>query len=182
MAWYTTKDGKHINTDWFDKERQINVNKAEADERNTPIDVRNKNLRTSMPKTYKETSQNYYDKVSEKIKAMNINDLDINDNNAVVNKVIDILNKRNITGRHSCYRIAAGVAAILDKKGVEYKCFVGASISNPDNKTLQNRDKLFSNHVWVETKNNIYEYFEGQENNLVHLTITDELKFKKKGE
>lgn len=34
MAWYTTKDGKHINTDWFDKENQITSNKSEADNRN----------------------------------------------------------------------------------------------------------------------------------------------------
>lgn len=34
MAWITTKDGKHINTDWFDKENQIARNKAEADKMN----------------------------------------------------------------------------------------------------------------------------------------------------
>lgn len=32
--WYTTKDGKHINTDWFDKDRQIDASKKEADSRN----------------------------------------------------------------------------------------------------------------------------------------------------
>jgi len=37
MSWYTAKNGKHINTDWFDKDRQIEVNKKEADERNMPI-------------------------------------------------------------------------------------------------------------------------------------------------
>lgn len=34
MAWITTKDGKHINTDWFEKDKQIAQNKAEADDRN----------------------------------------------------------------------------------------------------------------------------------------------------
>lgn len=32
--WITTKTGKRINTDWFDKERQIQANKDEADSRN----------------------------------------------------------------------------------------------------------------------------------------------------
>lgn len=32
--WVTTKDGRQVNTDWFDKERQIATNKQEADERN----------------------------------------------------------------------------------------------------------------------------------------------------
>jgi len=32
--WLTTKDGRHFNTDWFDKDRQIAQNKAQADERN----------------------------------------------------------------------------------------------------------------------------------------------------
>ena len=31
MAWVTTKDGRHVDTDWFDKEKQIASNKAEAD-------------------------------------------------------------------------------------------------------------------------------------------------------
>jgi len=34
MAWITTDNGKHINTDWFDKDRQIAQNKAEADKKN----------------------------------------------------------------------------------------------------------------------------------------------------
>ncbi len=34
MAWLTTKDGRHFNTDWIDKERQIAENKKQADERN----------------------------------------------------------------------------------------------------------------------------------------------------
>jgi hypothetical protein len=34
MAWVTTKDGRQVNTDWFDKDRQINENKKEADARN----------------------------------------------------------------------------------------------------------------------------------------------------
>lgn len=34
MPWYTTKSGKHYNTDWNDKERQIAQNKAEADRLN----------------------------------------------------------------------------------------------------------------------------------------------------
>ena len=36
--WITTKSGKHINTDWFDKDRQIDANKAEADEKNKKAD------------------------------------------------------------------------------------------------------------------------------------------------
>lgn len=32
--WYTTKDGKHINTDWFDQDRQIEENERQAKERN----------------------------------------------------------------------------------------------------------------------------------------------------
>lgn len=32
--WLTTKDGRHVNTDWFDKERQIAENKVQAEERN----------------------------------------------------------------------------------------------------------------------------------------------------
>lgn len=31
MAWITTKDGRRVNTDWFDKEHQIAKNKAQAD-------------------------------------------------------------------------------------------------------------------------------------------------------
>ena len=30
MGWFTTKDGRHINTDWFTKDRQINANAEEA--------------------------------------------------------------------------------------------------------------------------------------------------------
>lgn len=33
MAWLTTKDGRHFNTDWIDKEKQIEKNKQEANER-----------------------------------------------------------------------------------------------------------------------------------------------------
>lgn len=32
--WVTTEDGRHVNTDWFDKDRQIAENKAEADNLN----------------------------------------------------------------------------------------------------------------------------------------------------
>lgn len=35
MPWYTTKNGKHYNTDWNDKERQIAYNKAQAEKMNT---------------------------------------------------------------------------------------------------------------------------------------------------
>jgi len=31
MAWFTTKQGKHVNTDWFDKDRQIQQSKQQAD-------------------------------------------------------------------------------------------------------------------------------------------------------
>lgn len=34
MAWFTTKDGRHINTDWLDKDRQIAENKKQADKMN----------------------------------------------------------------------------------------------------------------------------------------------------
>ena len=37
MAWITTKEGHHINTEWFEKDRQIAQNKKEADERNKPV-------------------------------------------------------------------------------------------------------------------------------------------------
>lgn len=42
MAWITTKSGKRINTDWFDKdqqekEKQIEQNKTEADKRNNKL-------------------------------------------------------------------------------------------------------------------------------------------------
>ena len=33
MPWITTESGKHINTDWFDKDKQIAASKAEADQR-----------------------------------------------------------------------------------------------------------------------------------------------------
>lgn len=36
--WITTESGKHVNTDWFDKDRQIAANKAEADEKNKERD------------------------------------------------------------------------------------------------------------------------------------------------
>lgn len=31
MAWVTTKDGRQVNTDWFDKDRQIEANKQEGE-------------------------------------------------------------------------------------------------------------------------------------------------------
>lgn len=34
MAWVHTKDGRLVNTDWFDKDRQIDENKKQADEKN----------------------------------------------------------------------------------------------------------------------------------------------------
>ena len=34
MAWVTTKDGRRVNTEWFDMERQIEQNKAEAKKKN----------------------------------------------------------------------------------------------------------------------------------------------------
>lgn len=34
MAWVTTKDGRRVDTDWFDKDKQIADNKKEADDRN----------------------------------------------------------------------------------------------------------------------------------------------------
>ena len=46
MAWITTDSGKHINTDWFDKDRQIEANKAEADilNKRSPMSVSDFNL------------------------------------------------------------------------------------------------------------------------------------------
>ena len=44
MAWITTKDGKHINTDWFDKDKQIAQNKAEADKLNADKEMSRKEL------------------------------------------------------------------------------------------------------------------------------------------
>jgi len=40
MPWVTTKTGKHINTDWFDKDKQIARNKAQADVLNGKIQKR----------------------------------------------------------------------------------------------------------------------------------------------
>ena len=40
MAWITTESGKHINTEWFDKDRQIEANKKQADELNKDDDLR----------------------------------------------------------------------------------------------------------------------------------------------
>jgi len=37
MAWKTTKDGRHFNTDWTNKDRQIQANKKEADDRNSQL-------------------------------------------------------------------------------------------------------------------------------------------------
>ena len=37
MAWKTTKDGRHFNTDWIDRERQITQNRKEAEERNSQL-------------------------------------------------------------------------------------------------------------------------------------------------
>jgi hypothetical protein len=34
MPWITTKSGAHVNTDWFDRERQIEQNRQQANERN----------------------------------------------------------------------------------------------------------------------------------------------------
>jgi hypothetical protein len=34
MAWITTKDGRHLNTDWFDKDRQIKQNQQQAEKLN----------------------------------------------------------------------------------------------------------------------------------------------------
>ena len=31
MPWVTTKDGRQVNTDWFDKDRQIEANKQESE-------------------------------------------------------------------------------------------------------------------------------------------------------
>lgn len=31
MAWVTTKDGRQVNTDWFDKDRQIEASKQESE-------------------------------------------------------------------------------------------------------------------------------------------------------
>ena len=45
MPWITTKDGRHVNTDWFDeRDRQIAANKEQADkmkEAELPEDVVN---------------------------------------------------------------------------------------------------------------------------------------------
>lgn len=39
MSWITTKDGRHVNTDWFEKDKQIASNTKEANERNAEANI-----------------------------------------------------------------------------------------------------------------------------------------------
>lgn len=60
MGWITTKEGKRINTDWFDKDRQIEENKNQAEKKNTE----DKQL------TRKEKEEQWNKKVDEYISKM----------------------------------------------------------------------------------------------------------------
>ena len=65
--WLTTKDGRHFNTDWADKERQIAENKRQADELNgkTSEKINELNKDGSITMTYVHIHNN-----TQKIKGM----------------------------------------------------------------------------------------------------------------
>ena len=60
MSWVTTKDGRQVNTDWFDKDRQIEENKKQADDRNDRF------------KRDRFFEQTIYDKLPKKMQVKNI--------------------------------------------------------------------------------------------------------------
>lgn len=52
--WVTTKDGRQVNTDWFDKDRQIEENKKQADEKNGKLSETETKILDSLEKITKE--------------------------------------------------------------------------------------------------------------------------------
>lgn len=160
-----------------DKERQIENNEKVVDDK-FPVDVTHKHIKPVMPKTYKETATEYYKDVYKNM-PMEALEVDVNDIDSVVRLANDIA--KNYQGNPSCYRIAGIIAAILDRHGVDYKCFAGAAKSNPSMSEMMSADSLGANHVWIETKGHkTYESFpyEQSKGKIVHLNITDEIIFK----
>lgn len=54
MPWVTTKDGRHVDTDWFDKEKQIKQNEKEADKLNNSQKIAELEKRLQNAKGLKE--------------------------------------------------------------------------------------------------------------------------------
>lgn len=63
MSWITTKDGRRVNTDWFDKEEQISKSKEQADERNG-VDKNSVEYRTQRVKDALKYAKEKIDKES----------------------------------------------------------------------------------------------------------------------
>lgn len=176
MAWLTNKKtGARFNTDWIEKEKQIERNKEQAD-------IRNKSPRPMMRKDYKEVATATYKEMSQLLKNTNISSLDISNVTAVKKLAEKLLDNSN--GKYCCYNTAATIAAVMDKKGVTYKCYSGVAASKDylSKKPVPKEvvKTLGANHVWIESNNIVYEKFDGQGNNIVHLNITDEIIFNKK--
>lgn len=186
--WLTnTKTGKPFNTDWTTKEQNIKQNQKESTELNKALKDEPVNLIGKCnDKQYRKTAQNtgdkryneLYDYLTDKI----LNNIDTDKPEEVVKVVVDYFNKNGIKG-YSCYSIAGGVAAVLEKKKIPYKCFNGCATSKKElNKSKPNLYTLqLANHTWIESNGKRYEYYSGRNNNdLVHLSKTSEIKFNRK--
>lgn len=189
---YMTNSVKRIDNDHKIKDQQINKNSEDAiiakkqnDIVYAPADKRGKGIGTRLSKEHKDYTQDYYDEANNKKNEYkkDIDKLNLNDEKAVVDKAREILS--NHPGM-VCYGTAAGVAMILDERGIEYTIHEGYAETSKTKVRVRSTEEgqsQKSNHVWVETKNGkIYSWFDGDYSNTTRFfNITDDINLKKRG-
>lgn len=160
------------------KDRDIERNTEEAD----LLNLQDKHLRPNMPTTNRATALEFYNRVTEHLKSVDLKDLDVTDVKAVVSKARELLNETNkndfLTSTGACFSVAASIAAIFDKKKVAYNVFEGVAGKTPNFKE-KDLPRLGGNHVWVKALGKRYEYFEGQAEDFPHYSVTAKIDFKK---
>lgn len=187
MPWITTKNGKHINTDWLDKDRQISANKKDADRLNksdnssynNPLDLRNKIKDKWYTEKATKRAREYYGLMMEDLKNSKGIPINLTDDKAISKYCYEFIKKQQhisgFKGKPLCHDIAGAAAAILDYYGVDYECCNGFASGNPaDSKSI-----IYTNHTWTysPTLNKTYEYFEGH-SNIYHHNIVSNITFK----
>jgi hypothetical protein len=134
-----------------------------------------------MPSTYKATANEYYNKIYEYLSNHPdiVRNLDVNNVKEIINISMKLLKEVGHSGDPKCYTVAAGISAILTHRNIKHQVLAGLAGSGHLIDAMKDKTVVGSNHVWVDTENNRYEYFEGQSNDMCHYTITEDVIFKK---
>ena len=150
---YFNKRPFNIQEEFDRKEAQISQSKAEVVERTNGDFI----------KRSTQQAQNIYTAISKKCvdDRSILERLNIDNPEEAVKYTKELLQSLKLsTDKPACYVVAGAISAMMDNAGVEYSCILG----NCEPKSIKKKSPSVINHVWVESRGQIYESFPGHKN------------------